>query len=108
MCVYLTVGLWKLDHLGDCFGWQDGEEVGDEEEPVLLVASGRLGLHSAQRDALAIVGAASSPIDERRVEPVHVKVLIVNEETFSHSCVTIVVCSNIESKNDKPINICKI
>ena len=35
----------------------------------------------------------------------HIEVLIINEETFSYSSVTIRICIHIEPNNEKQVNI---
>ena len=48
-----------------------------------------LWLESAQSDSLSIVWSAPSSIDKRGVEPVHIEVDIVDEETLANCCVSI-------------------
>ena len=91
------VCLSELHHLWHSLGRQDGQQVCDQEIPVLLaVSSAAARLKAAQSDALALVGASTAAIDQRRVEAVHVKVLIVDEEALSDCGVAIIVGLRIE------------
>ena len=56
----------------------------------MLGALGLSGLKLAQSDSLTIVGATTASIDKGRVETVHVKVLIIDEEAFSYCRVTVI------------------
>ena len=89
------VVLGELDHLGHCLRRENGQEICDEQVPVLgLSASARL--HAAESDALALVGAPAASVNERRVEPVHVEVLVVDEEALAHCRVAVVEGADVE------------
>jgi hypothetical protein len=88
----------KLDHLRNCLGRKDGKQVGDQQEPRLLVANVNSRLDLAESDAFSIVGASSSSIDEGRVESVDVEVLVVDEETFTNSGISVVESHGVKSK----------
>ena len=55
-----------------------------------LVADGLSWAELAQGDALAIIGATSATINKGWVEPMHVEVIIVDEEAFTDSRVSII------------------
>ena len=86
------VGLCELDHLWHSFCRENRQQVCDENEPVLLTVGGTsTGLDSAQSNALSLVRPASSPVDKRRVEAMHIEMLIIDEETLSHGRVAVLV-----------------
>lgn len=87
----------ELDHLRHSLSRQNWQQICDEEEPVLLSGGGFSGLDAAESDAFALVGAAAASIDQRRVEAVHVKVLIVDEKALAHGRVTVLIGADIES-----------
>ena len=91
-----TVGLDELDHLGDCFCRQNGKQVCNQEELELLGTGSLFRLKLAQGDALAVVGATATSVDKGRVVTVHIKVLIVDEEAFAYSRVTVIERMHIE------------
>lgn len=90
------MALHELDHLGHGLRREDRQQVGDEQELVGFVADGRARFELAECNALALVGAAPAPVDQWRVEPMHIIVLVVDEEAFAHSTVSISICIHIE------------
>ena len=54
------------------------------------------GAELAQGDSLAVIGASTTSIDKGRVETMHIKVIIVDEEAFTYCSVSIVKCVNVE------------
>ena len=62
----------------------------------MLGLSAGAGLDAAESDALALVGASAAAVDERRVEPVHVEVLVVDEEALAHCRVAVVEGADVE------------
>ena len=56
-------------------------------------------LDPAQRDSLAIVWPASTAVDEGRVESVDIKVLVIDEEPFSHRRVSVLIRLNVKSRS---------
>ncbi len=92
-----NVCLSEPNHLWHCLCRKNGQEICNKNEPVLFAVSGTpSGLYSAQSDALALIRAASSPVDERRVEAMHVEVLIIDEEALADGGVTILVRLNVK------------
>ena len=85
------IALGELNHLWDGLRREDGQEVGDEKEPVFLALGCPSRLDSAQSDSLALVRAPSSAVNQRGVEAVHIKVLIIDEETLAHGRVAVLV-----------------
>ena len=64
---------------------------------VSLAAFGRRArLEADETDALAVLGAATPTIDERRVESVHVKVDIVDEEALANCDIAVLISLHIE------------
>ena len=92
-----NVSLSEPNHLRHCLGRKNGQEICNKNEPVLFAVSGApSGLDSAQSDALALIRAAPSPVDERGVEAMHIEVLIVDEEALADSRVTVLVRLNVK------------
>ncbi len=94
-----AVSLNKFDHLRDGLRGENREEVRYQEELVRFSAYGLLGHELAQSDALTVIGTSASAVDKGRVEPMHIEVLIVNEETFADRRVAV-----IQSVHVEPIN----
>jgi hypothetical protein len=92
------VSLYKLDHLGHGLGGKNGQVVRNEQELVGLASLRVSRLESAKSDALAVIGAASASVNERRVEPVHIEVVFVNEEALSDGGVAVSIRVNVEPK----------
>ena len=91
------VCLCELNHLRHSLRWEDREQVGDEEVPVLLIGRGwSAGLYSAEGDTFAFVGASTASVDQGWVEAMHVEVLSINEETLSNSSVAIFIGRDVE------------
>ena len=88
--------LSKLDHLWDSLGREDGQQVGNENEPILLSLGCASGLDPAESDALALIRASSPSIDQRRMEAVHIEMLIVDEEALAHRGVAVLVRLQVE------------
>ncbi len=97
-----NVGLSKPNHLWHCLCRKNGQEICNKNEPVLFAVSGApSGLYSAQSDALALnsfalIRAAPSPVDERRVEAMHVEALIIDEEALADGRFTVLVRLNVK------------
>ncbi len=87
----------ELHHLGDRLGREDGELIRDQQEPMRLIASLLPRHDSCQSYPLAILGSPSPPVDQRHVEPVHIVVLIIDEEAVSHCRVSVVAGVDEES-----------
>ena len=96
-----TIRLDEPDHLRDGFCGENGQQVGYEQELELFASSRGSRSELAQSDALAIIRTTAPSIDKRRVEPVHVEMLIIDEETLSYSRVTVIKSVHIEPKEMK-------
>ena len=88
--------LYELDHLGHGLCREDRQQVGDEQELVGFVADWRTWFKLAECNALTLIGAGPPPVDQWWVEPMHIIVLVVDEEAFAHSTVSISICIHIE------------
>lgn len=66
-------------------------------------AYGCSGNELAKSNALTIVGTTSTSVYKRRVVPVHIEMIVVDEEPFADSRVSVIKCVDIE-----PIAIIKI
>ena len=92
-----NVGLSELNHLWYSLSRKNRQKVCNKNEPVLLTVSGTsTRLDSAQCDAFSLVRAASSSVDEGRVEAVHVEMLIIDEETLAHGSVAVLIRLDVE------------
>ena len=56
------------------------------------------GAELAKCDSLSIIRSAASSVDKGRVEPMHIEVLVINEETFSNCGVPVIQCMHIEPR----------
>ncbi len=99
----LTILFREFNHLRYGFGGEDWKKVGYQEEPVLLVTFGVGWAHSAQRNSLTIIGASASSVDQRRMEPVHIEMLVVDEKAFAHSRVSIIKRVDVKSRYQSPL-----
>ena len=52
----------------------------------------------AKSDSLAIVRATSASIDKRWMEPMHIEVLVIDEEALAYCRVAVIQCMNIEPR----------
>ena len=86
----------KFDHLGYGFSREDGQQVRDQHKLVRLSILRSVRLEPAQGNAFAIVGPSPTAVYEGRVEPMHIVVLIVYEETFAHSRVAVSQSLHVE------------
>lgn len=68
----------EVDLLGDGSGRDDGQDVGDEQVHFLAL----LGLAHGQADALAVLRVAPAPVDQGRMEAVHVVVVSLQHEPY--------------------------
>jgi len=82
--------------LRDSLGGKDGQQVGYQKELMCFRTGSSSGSELAKSDALAIVGTTSASVDKGRVVPVHIEVIVVNEETFSNSSVSVIESVNVE------------
>lgn len=74
----LTVFLGEFDHLRHCFGAQNWQIVRNEKEPLAFVSFRLIRLDSSKCDALSVIRASSSSVNERRVESVNLKVELID------------------------------
>ena len=86
----------ELDHLRDSFCRQNRKEICYQQELVGLTFFGGTGAELAERDALAVIRTTSAAVDKRRVEPVHVEVLVVDEEAFAYRRVPVIESVHVE------------
>lgn len=61
-----------------------------------FTALGNAWAELAQGDSLSVVWATSASVNKGRVVPVHVEMLVVNEETLTHSRVSVIQSVDIE------------
>ena len=100
-----AVCLYKLDHLRDSFSGKDGQQIGYKKELMCFGACGSSGSELAKSDALAIIGATSTSVDKGRVVPVNIEMIVVNEETFTDSSVSIIESVHVESIKEPSLDL---
>ena len=92
-----SMRLAELDHLRQSLGGEDRQQVGGQQVLISLAAFGRRArLEADEADAFAVFRAATPPVDERRVESVHVKVDIVDEEALANGDIAVLISLHVE------------